>query len=493
MSALDWAVVAIYAVIVLGIGVMASRRQNNTDEYFRGGRQLPWWAIGLSIIATSFSAASLLGGPGQGFTNGFLYLQLQFGDLIGYTLVIFLLLPFFIRLDLTTAYEYLERRFDAKTRSLGSFCFLLFVIARLGGLLYAASLAFSTVTGMPLAIAILVVGTVSIVYTVAGGITAVVWTDVLQFAMIFVGLLAGIWAASSGVEGGIGALWQAADAGGKIQFVNLTWEPSSIYSLPTALFAYGTLAFAVAGTNQQSVQRYVSCADEVSGRKAIFLGWFAGFVGVAATILFGVLLFGFYSIHAGTLPAEIEANPDEILSHFIVNEVPTGAAGLLVAAIFAAAMSSIDSALHALSTCSTVDFYNRYSRSPQSEAKSLFVAKVLIVVWGILGILAAFYVASIEESLLPYLVKYTAMFLGPLLGLFLLGILFPRANANGAFYGTVLAVAVLFFGKEMGWLSFPGIWQSAISAPLAMIFGYGISLLGGVPGKRSIEGLTFWR
>ena len=201
MGALDWAIVAAYGAVLLWIGFAASRKQTDTDEYFRGSRQLPWWALGFSIIATSFSAASLLGGPGEGFNNGFLYLQLQIGDLIGYGLVIALFLPFFIGLNLTTAYEYLERRFDGKTRSLGSLCFLLFVIARLGGLLYAAALAVSTVTGLSLAWGILLVGIISIAYTVAGGIAAVVWTDVLQFAMIFVGLGAGIWTVVAEVPG----------------------------------------------------------------------------------------------------------------------------------------------------------------------------------------------------------------------------------------------------------------------------------------------------
>ena len=133
MSAIDWAIVAAYGIILISIGIAASRKQSTTDEYFRGSRQLPWWAIGLSLIATSFSAASLLGGPGQGYNNGLLYLQTQIGDLIGFGLVIAIFLPFFVGLNLTTAYEYLEKRFDSKTRSLGSLCFLLFVIARLGG------------------------------------------------------------------------------------------------------------------------------------------------------------------------------------------------------------------------------------------------------------------------------------------------------------------------------------------------------------------------
>jgi SSS family solute:Na+ symporter len=489
MNVLDWGIIAIYALVVLGIGVWASRKQTNTDEYFRGERQLPWWAIGLSIIATSFSAASLLGGPGEGFNHGFLYLQLQLGDLVGYLLVIALLLPFFVGLNLTTAYEYLEKRFDTKTRARGSLCFLLFVIARLGGLLYAASLVVATVTGLPLWGAILLVGAVSIVYTTAGGIAAVVWTDVLQFAMIFVGLAAGIWAAVRGVPGGLGQLWQAAAEGGRLTLFNPTWEPDSVRSLPTALVAYGILAFAVAGTNQQSVQRYVSCADEPSARKAILLGWFSGFVGVAATLLLGVLLFGFYQINPG-LPEDTA--PDGILPYFIVNQVPAGASGFLVAAIFAAAMSSIDSALHALATCMTVDFYQRFTRPDPPQARSLQVAQGLIIIWGILGIFSAFYVASTGEALLPFLIKYTTLFLGPLLGIFLMGVLFPRVNSNGAFYGTIAAALVLAAGSSTGWLSFPGIWQSAIAAPLAIILGLVISYFGAGPAERSLQGLTLW-
>ena len=169
--------------------------------------------------------------------------------------------------------------------------------------------------------------------------------------------------------------------------------------------------------------------------------------GVAATLLLGVLLFGFYQINPG-LPEDTA--PDGILPYFIVNQVPAGASGFLVAAIFAAAMSSIDSALHSLATCMTVDFYQRFTRPAPPEARSLQVAQGLIVIWGILGILSALYVASTGEALLPFLIKYTTLFLGPLLGIFLMGVLFPRANANGAFYGTIAAAVVLAVGSEHG-------------------------------------------
>lgn len=491
MSPIDWVIVTAYAMIVLWIGLSASRKQKNTDEYFRGSRQLPWWAIGISIIATSFSAASLLGGPGEGYEHGFLWLQLQLGDLLGFGLVILLFLPFFIRLNLTTAYEYLERRFDAKTRALGSLCFILSVVARLGALLYGASIVVATVTGFPLPLAIVIVGMVSIVYTITGGITAVVWTDFLQFVMIFVGLIAGLWAASVSVPGGLSTLWAAAGEGGKLQVIDASWNPESIRSLPTALLAYGTLAFAVAGTNQQSVQRYVACADIPSGRKAILLGWFTGFVGVAVTLLLGVLLFGFYSLESGSLPEGIAG--DQILPHFIANQVPPVAAGLLVAAIFAAAMSSIDSALHSLATCIVVDFQQRYAKTNKNDTYYLKAAQAWIACCGIIGILSAFYAASTKESLLEFLVEYTALFLGPLLGLFLMGVLVPRINGTGAFFGVLAAVALLTVGEHYKWFEFPGIWRSAISAPLAVLFGYGISLFSKSPSPPSIKELTLWR
>ena len=329
----------------------------------------------------------------------------------------------------------------------------------------------------------------SIVYTVAGGIAAVVWTDVLQFFMIFVGLLAGVWAAGKGVPGGVGELWTTAADAGKFTLLNTEWDPQNFLSLPTIVIAYSTLAFAVAGTNQQSVQRYVSCADVPSGRKAIFLGWASGLIGVGATLFLGTLLYSFYTINPG-LPEEIRA--DAILPFFIVNNVPPVAAGLLVSAIFAAAMSSIDSALHALATCITVDFYERYSSAPISQVRSLKVAQGLIVVWGLIGIASAFYAASVEENLLPFLIKYVTLSLGPLLGLFLMGVLIPRVNANGAFYGTVLAALVLIVLTASGQLGLPGFWGSALTAPLSVVFGVVISLLGGAPAPRSVDGLTLW-
>ena len=469
MHPIGWAVVLLYAGAVLFIGWLTSRKQSGIDEYFRGSRRLPWWALGISIIATAFSAASLLGGPGEGYGHGFLWLQLQIGDLIGYLLVCTFFLPLFARLDLTTAYEYLERRFDAKTRSLASLYFLLFVVVRLGALLYGAALVVSEVSHLSLAVSIAIVGVVAVLYTVAGGLAAVVWTDVLQFAMVLLGIGATLFVASRQVEGGFDSIVATAKAGGRWVLFDLSWNPQSIRALPTAILAYGMLAFAVAGTNQQSVQRYLACADVRAARRAALLAWGTGCIGVAGTLLLGVFLYAFYQAAPGHLPAEVL--PDRILPIFIANELPPAVAGLLAAAIFAAAMSSCDSAMHSFSTCLVVDFYRRYFRRNEPEVHYLRVARLLVVCSGLIGIGSAFYVAGKAQTLLTFLATYTSYFVGPVLGLFMLGLWSPRANGTGAFWGACAAAGLLLGVTRFGPWTIPGIWFSAITAPLTFAFG----------------------
>jgi SSS family solute:Na+ symporter len=482
VSVLDWVLVGAYGLTVFGIAAVASRRQSGTEEYFRGSRRLPWWAIGISIIATAFSAASLLGGPGEGYGHGFLWLQLQLGDLLGYALVCVLFIPLFVRLDVTTAYEYLEQRFDAKTRALAALLFTLFVVVRLGALLYGAALVVAEVSDLSLSAAIIAVGVVAIVYTVAGGIAAVIWTDVLQFGMVLAGVAACLVVAARGVDGGVAAIHAAASEANRLRLVDSSWDPSSIRTLPTAVIAYGMLAFAVAGTNQQSVQRYVSCPDVRGAQKAAMLAWFTGFVGVAATLVLGVVLYGFYTASGRGLPQDVA--PDRILPIFIANELPVGVAGLLVAAVFAAAMSSIDSALHSLSTTMVVDFYRRFLRPQADSRHELRVARALVVLWGAVGIAAAFYVAQTGESLLPFLATYTAYFIGPVLGLFLLGVSLPRVDGTSAFTGAVAAAGALVIVAQWSTWSVPGIWFTALTAPLTVILATLLSLRRGRNAAR---------
>ncbi|RMH58992.1 MAG: sodium-coupled permease [Candidatus Hydrogenedentota bacterium] len=508
MRILDWVIVVGYALLVIGMGVVSSRR-DTADEYFRGAKKLPWWALGLSIIATAFSAGTLLGAPGEGFRHGFLWLQLQLGDLLGYGLVCLLFLPVFLRLDITTAYDYLELRFDKKVRLLGATAFLLFVLVRLGGLLYGAAIVFAKVTGFSVETAIVLVGILSIFYTAAGGLAAVVWTDVLQFAMVLFGVGLAAILAVHGVPGGWSEVLAAARRGGRLTLIDPVWNPSNLRSLPTAIFGYGILAFAVAGTNQQSVQRYVSCRDVRSSIKAALLGWGAGAAAVAATLGLGVVLYAYSLHHPEVIPPGTKR--DEIFPRFIGSVLPPGAAGILVAAVFAAAMSSIDSALHSLATSFVVDFQRTFKgRAGNSDGarKETGTARITILVAGVFGIGAALFAARSGEALLPYLVKFSGYTLGPLLGLFLLAALCERTNGNGAFWGTLVALGIVMLWEWkrvaiLGVLArgapslsqslsvssgkIPGFWYPAITAPLALVFGYLLSLPFPAPDRERIR------
>ena len=237
----DVAVLIAYVGVVLGLGWFAQRRQGDRDDFFLGGRRLPWPLVGVSILATAFSATSLLGGPGEGISFGLLWLQLQLGDLLAIVLVIAFFVPALRGRNLTTAYELLEERFDARVRVLASVLFQLQVVLRAGVLVYGPALALSTLTGVSLPVTIVAVGALASLYTVLGGLEAVVWTDALQFGVVIAGLGACLWTVSTALDGGLAAAFAAAAADGKTAVVDFDQPLTSPRSLPDAVFGYKIL------------------------------------------------------------------------------------------------------------------------------------------------------------------------------------------------------------------------------------------------------------
>ena len=501
----DWIVLALYIVAMVGIGAWANRRQTDTEAYFVGNRGVAWWAAGLSIIATSFSAASVLGVPGYAFSSDMWYLQYSLGDLLAAVVVAWLFIPFFHRVKgLTTAYEYLEARFDLKSRLLGSTLFVLTVLLRAGTLLYGAALLFSAVVPTDLVPlldgveeAVVLFGVIAIVYTVLGGISAVIWTDVVQFGVMTFGVAASIWVAGDGVPGGMGAAWANADAAGKLA-VWQTAEPFGGRGLVTAVFGYGLLAMSLFGTNQQPVQRYMTVREPHEAQRALMLGAGAGAIGVFLSLLLGAFLFAYYQAFPGQLPPDL--TPDQVMPHFVNTRVPAVLTGALVAAVFAAAMSSLDSALNSLSAALTVDFLVRF-RPRTSEAARLRFAKVCVVTAGVVGIAVGIYASRTGAPLIDLILSFMGYFAGSLLGLFLLGMVTRRANGTGAFTGAIVGTLVVLMVTEnglglprlyeaVGFDAVPFIWSTAIGLAVTMGVGYAVSLVGAPPAPERLVGTT---
>jgi solute:Na+ symporter, SSS family len=505
MHVADWIVLLLYIGVIVAIGFWANRRQTDTEAYFLGNRNMRWWAAGLSIIATSFSAASILGVPGYAYAVDMWYLQYQLGDFLAAGIVAILFIPFFHRVKgLTTAYEYLEARFDLKTRLLGSTLFSMTVLLRAGTLLYGAALLFSAVvptnivpglTGVEEAV--VVFGVIAIVYTVLGGISAVIWTDVIQFVIMGLGIIASMAVVVLATPGGWEVAFAEAGAAGKLNVVNLE-DPFHGRSLFTAVFGYGLLALSLFGTNQQPVQRYMTVKQPREAQQALLLGVGAGAIGVLLSLLLGVFLFIFYEHFPALLPADL--TPDQVMPHFVNTQVPPILTGLLVAAVFAAAMSSLDSALNSLAAALTVDFLTRFKPDVKEKSRLNF-AKAVVITAGTLGIGIGIYSSRTEAPLIDLILTFMGYFAGGLLGLFLLGMLTRRANGTGAFTGAILGTFTVLMVTDndfplprlyemMGIEPIPFIWSTAVGMVVTMVVGYLLSLLGPQVDPARLEQTT---
>lgn len=478
LETLDWIVIVAYGAVVLAIGAWANRRQRTTEDYFLGGRRMRWWAVGISLIATSFSSVALIGCTGWGFSRGMDWLQLQAGDLLGIAIAVTVFLPFFARLGLTTAYEYLGARFGTTARALASGLFVAQTLMRAGILVLAPALALSTVVGIDLAWAIVASGLAALVYSASGGITAVVWTDLIQLAVVVLGVAYSLALVAGDVTGGFGAILEQADAARKLEIVNPDLGLGQPFTPVWTIIAYGTLALSLAGTGQQAVQRYLSCRDVRSARKAAYLGWAIGLVSVALTLFLGVSL----AAWSGMSPdgGVLRGAGDDALPLFIVHCLPAGIAGLLVAAIFAASMSSMDSAIHSMSTATLVDFVRRFRRKALGAADELRYARVLTVVFGLAAINVALLGAVEGKQLLDQLIGWLGYFAGPLLGLFVLGMFTRRTTEVGAVAGTALAgggvIAAVLLDAPKAY-HFHRLWLAPAALVATIALGYGIALL----------------
>ncbi|MCH2107586.1 MAG: sodium/solute symporter, partial [Planctomycetes bacterium] len=412
-GALNWAVLCGYLGLLVGLGLYIARRNRSANDFFLAGGRIPWWAAGLSIFGTQLSAITFLAIPAKTYSTDWTHVVLNLGILAVAPIVILAYLPQLRRPGTTSAYEFLERRFSPGLRLFGALSFVLFQLGRMGIVLLLPALALSAVTGVDLFVCILAMGILSTLYTVLGGIEAVIWTDVLQVVVLLGGALAAIVIITFGLEGGLGELFETASANAKLKLVDwdLRLATDGILVLLLASLFANLIPYS---SDQAVVQRYLTTPDDASARRAI---WTNAWLSVPASMLFfflGTALFAWYHAHPERLVPL--GQQDQILPWFVATEMPAGLAGLVIAGVFAAAMSSLDSSMHSVATVTTTDIL----RSDGSdEAALLRRARLITLALGVLGTATAALLATYEiRSLWTAFLQIIGLCLGALGGLF---------------------------------------------------------------------------
>ncbi|HKN16915.1 MAG TPA: sodium:solute symporter [Candidatus Sulfotelmatobacter sp.] len=469
LDKLDLAIIAVYLVGITLFGLRFRKRHRSLRDYFLAGRDIPWWAISLSIVAAETSTLTIISIPGLAYDTNFTFLQVVMGYVLGRIVISFVLLPHYFRGDLYTAYELIERRFGRGLRSLTAGLFLLTRTAAEGVRVYAVSIVVAIALGTGEVASIAIITILTLIYTFEGGLAAVIWTDVVQTVIYVGGTLVGLWTILHLVPGGWTAIHAAAASAGKLQLFDFTpslWIPYTFWA-----GVIGGTFFTVAshGTDQLIVQRLLAARSERQSVTALVSSGIAILFQFALFLTVGVMLWAYYRV-----PSASFGKPDRIYPTFIVSRLPHGISGLLIAAILAAAMSNLSAALNALSSTSIMDFYVRF-RPQTDERTRMRLSRLSTFLWALL--LFAIAVLSLHKvgRVVEVGLQIASVAYGALLGVFLLGVLTRKANQRGAMIGMLFGFAIelyLWQGTHVPWT-----WWVMIGTMMTFAVGYVSSLL----------------
>ena len=555
MHPLNWAIVVVYLVYVVWDGLRRSKNTTEIEGYFLANRSLPWWAVGLSVMATQLSAVTMIGTTGQGATDGMRFVQFYFGLPLAMVILGVTLVPFLHGARVFTAYEYLEKRFDAKTRSLTSFLFLLSRGMSAGTIIAAPAVVFSAIFGWDLAWSVALIGVPTVLYTMVGGVQAVTWADVKQMVLIVVALVAVVVVLLLKMPVRPDDALHIAGATGRLQVFDFSFDLSKTYTFWSGVLGGTFLMLSYFGTDQSQVQRYLTAKSVNEARSSLLMSAYWKIPLQALVLLIGVLVFVFYLFKAppllfnpaheqqvraaqpaaleglqqrftvafgaresaaravaaaedrddpaGAAAARRELNAREtdigviraesialaervtgepardvnyIIPRFVLDELPLGLAGLFLAGVMAAAMSSIAAELNSLSTATVIDFYRRWFRPVASDAHFLTVSKIATGVWGIFACVVATFAANLG-SLIEVVNRFGSFFYGSILGVFLLAMI-PGARAVGAFFGLIAGMAAVA-AVTVGAPSISFLWHNVVGAVTVVVVGTGLSLAAG--------------
>ncbi len=455
---LNWIVLVIYLVGMLGLGVFFMRREGGSDDFFRGGGRVPWWAAGISIYATMLSAITYMAIPAKAYATNWTYYPMLVMILVVSWPVVKYYLPYFRNLNITSAYEYLEIRFNALTRLLASGLFIVFMIARMALVLYLPSLALTAVTGIDIRTCIILMGFVTIIYCTMGGVEAVIWGDVIQGCILVGGAFFAAYYLWGHTEGGFSGAWQLAVDNDKLRLFEWSWDYRRV-TFWVAILGGGLANNLISYTSDQTViQRYLTTKDVSSASRSI---WMNGIMSVFISVVFYVIgtgLYTFYKTHPAALDFTMSKG-DTIFPFFMMSQMPQGVAGLLIAAIFAATMSTISSNINSVSTAFSIDFWKRF-RPRVMDKEMLRVARWTCVISGLIGVGIALLMATWNiMSLLDYFNTILGLLSSGLGGLFFMGRFLPRINGRSALLGFIVGEAVV-------------IWMAYNTDTSFMLFGF---------------------
>jgi Na+/proline symporter len=558
LLAADWAVLAAYVAAIVAFGVWVGRRTRDVTDFFLAGREMRWWAAGLSVMATQVSAITFVGTTGQGYTSGMTFLAFYFGLPFALVVLSLTLVPFFYRARVYTAYQYLEQRFDSRTRTLTSLLFLLSRGLSVGVTLYAPSLVLSVVFGWSETATILAMAAATIMYVVHGGNRSVIWTDVVQMSLIWFGIFACVAVAIAQLPANVGLrdALALAQATGRLETMDLSTDPARQYTVWSGLVGGMFLAMAYFGCDQSQVQRYLSGRTLAESRLSLLFNAFLKVPMQFLILLTGVLVFVFFHFHetpllwsraeltrleekadAGELArvrkealaahaaraaaasnfadarhregapvgpardaylaaqgrlaaaeAKVRAlasrvagekvnDVNYIFPSYVVSRLRGGLAGLVLAVIFAAAMSTLAGELNSLATATMVDFYQRFVRPGASASHDLFASRLFTVFWGLFAAAVATQAGQLGSAI-EVVNRFGSYFYGSILGVFALAILTPRATARGAFWGLFAGMAAVFVVSRQTTVAF--LWYNVIGA--LTVFVVGLAITAFAPG-----------
>ncbi len=448
LNFIDTAVIVLYLLGMAGMGFYFMHRNKDADAYFKAGGRLPWWVVSLSIYATMFSSITFMSVPAMAFSGDMTYFVISFGIPIMALVTVRWYLPFFRRLNLTSAYEYLEVRFNLPCRLFASAAFVLFMVARTAIVAYLPALALCAVTGIDINVAIAVVTLITIVYCTVGGVEAVIWSDFVQSVILICSTALILGWLIVGTDGGLGGFLSKGFEAHKFRIFDLAFD----WTRPCfwVVLIGGLVANLASYTSDQCVvQRYMTTSDEKGAAKSILFNGALSFLNCFVFFTVGVALWTYYQSHAAALPAGTK--PDAVLAVFIARELPHGISGLVLAAVAAATMSTLSANLNSAASAITTDFYKRLvfrNRTIEQSGQSnnlLLCGKISTVVIGLLGGAMALWLANADiGNIYDQFQRFLGILTGGLGCLFFMGIFMKRVNGFGATCGLIANYAICF-------------------------------------------------